>query len=213
MRIAALSTNIGWAPGAIIMNASDYARAWGSTDASAYNVQLAPGVPTGRAVRDISRALGPHSGLAVHSAQARAAEQNALSRQALARLTQIAALIPIIAVLAMVAAMSAMIWQRRPRLAKLRLDGLPRVDLWGTLLLEGALLVGVGALIGAVFGIYGQQLADRALAQTVNFPIVPSITVGGAISSLALMIMTALAILSIPGYLAASVPATLALAD
>ena len=42
MRIAALSTNIGWAPGAIVMNASDYARAWGSQDASAYNVQLPP---------------------------------------------------------------------------------------------------------------------------------------------------------------------------
>jgi putative ABC transport system permease protein len=213
MRIAALSTNIGWAPGAIIMNASDYARAWGSQDASAYNVQLAPGVPTGRALGDISRALGPHSGLAVHSARARAAEQSALSRQALARLTQIAALIPIIAVLAMAAAMSAMVWQRRPRLAKLRLDGLPRVDLWGTILLEGALLVGVGALTGAAFGIYGQQLADRALAQTVNFPIVPSITVAGAISSLGLMITTALAVLSVPGYLAASVPAPLALAD
>ena len=113
----------------------------------------------------------------------------------------------------MIAAMSAMIWQRRPRLAKLRLDGLPRVDLWGTILLEGALLVGVGALTGAAFGIYGQQLADRALAQTVNFPIMPSIAVGGAISSLALMITTALAILSIPGYLAASVPPTLAVAD
>jgi hypothetical protein len=73
--------------------------------------------------------------------------------------------------------------------------------------------VGVGALTGAAFGLYGQQLADRALAQTVNFPIVPSITVEGALSSLALMITTALAILSIPGYVAASVPATLALAD
>ena len=162
---------------------------------------------------EASRALGPHSGLAVHTAQARAAEQSALSRQALARLTQIAALIPIIAVLAMGAAMSAMIWQRRPRLAKLRLDGLPRVDLWATILLEGALLVGVGALTGAAFGIYAQQLADRALAQTVNFPITPSIALGGAISSLALMITAAMAILSIPGYLAASVPARLALVE
>ena len=34
-------------PGAIVMNASDYARAWGSTDASAYDVQLAPGVSPG----------------------------------------------------------------------------------------------------------------------------------------------------------------------
>ena len=32
-RVAALSTNIGWAPGAIVMNANDYARAWGSSDA------------------------------------------------------------------------------------------------------------------------------------------------------------------------------------
>jgi putative ABC transport system permease protein len=213
MRIAALSTNIGWAPGAIVMSASDYARAWGSQDASAYDVQLAPGVRPARAVREISRALGPGSGLTAQSAQARTAEQGALSRQALARLTQIAALIPIVAVLAMAAAMSAMIWQRRPRLAKLKLEGLRRVELWGTMLLESTLLVGVGCLTGALFGLYGQQLADRALAQTINFPIARSITVMGATWSLALMIATALAILAIPGYLAASVSAARALAD
>ena len=47
LRVAALSTNIGWAPGAIVMNAADYARAWGSEDASAYNVLLEPRRPTG----------------------------------------------------------------------------------------------------------------------------------------------------------------------
>jgi putative ABC transport system permease protein len=213
LRIAALSTNVGWAPGAIVMNASDFARAWGSHDAGAYNVQLAPGVSPARAVGEISRALGPSSGLVVQSAQARATAQSALSRQALSRLTQIASLIPIVAVLAMAAAMGAMIWQRRPRLAKLKLDGLPRVDLWGTILLESALLVGVGCLTGAVFGLYGQQLADRALAQTINFPIVHSVTLVDATSSLVLMVATALAILALPGYLAASVPAALALAD
>ena len=41
LRVAALSTNIGWAPGAIVMNADDYARASGSADASAFNVLLA----------------------------------------------------------------------------------------------------------------------------------------------------------------------------
>ena len=213
LRIAALSTNVGWAPGAFVMNASDFARAWGSRDASAYNVQLAPGVSPARAVGEISRALGPSSGLAVQSAQTRATAQSALSRQALSRLTQIASLIPIVAVLAMAAAMGAMIWQRRPRLAKLKLDGLPRAELWGTILLESALLVGVGCLTGAVFGLYGQQLADRALAQTINFPIVHSVTLVDATSSLVLMIATALAILALPGYLAASVPAALALAD
>jgi putative ABC transport system permease protein len=210
-RVAALSTNIGWAPGAIVMSATDYARAWGSEDASAYNVLPAPGVPPAQIVREAQHALGPHSGLIAQSAETHTAKQNALSRQALSRLTQIATLIPIAAVLAMAAAMGAMIWQRRPRLAKLKLDGLPRVELWHTILLESALLVGVGCLTGAIFGIYGQQLADRALAETINFPVVYSVTAPSALSSLALMTATVLAVLAIPGYLAARVPAALAL--
>jgi putative ABC transport system permease protein len=42
-RVAALITNMGWPPGAIIINAEDYARAWGSSDVSAYGLTLAPG--------------------------------------------------------------------------------------------------------------------------------------------------------------------------
>ena len=164
-------------------------------------------------MRAIQTALGPHSGLAVQSAAQHTLRQSALSREALSRLTQIATLIPIAAVLAMAAAMGAMIWQRRPRLAKLKLEGLPRADLWHTILLESLLLLGVGCLTGAVFGLYGQQLADRALAQTINFPVVYSVTALTALSSLVLMTATALAILAVPGYLAASVPASLALQD
>jgi putative ABC transport system permease protein len=215
-RLAALSTNLGWAPGAIVMNASDYARAWGSRDASAYAIQLAPGVSPGWGAREIERALGGDgspTGLAVQTASQHTAAQRALSRQALARLTQIATLIPIAAVLAMAAAMGAMIWQRRPRLAKLRLEGFPRAELWRTILLESLLLLGAGCLTGAIFGLYGQQLADRALAETVSFPVVYSVTAPAALTSLALVTATALAILAIPGYLAASVPAALALQD
>jgi putative ABC transport system permease protein len=212
-RLAATSTNIGWAPGSIVMNASDYARAWESTDVSAYSILLAPDVSPTRGVREIERALGPHSGLVVKTAATRATQQSTLSRQALSRLTQIAVLIPIAAVLAMAAAMGAMIWQRRPRLAKLKLEGLPRVELWQTILLESLLLLGVGCLTGAIFGLYGQQLADRALANTINFPVVYSVTAVTALSSLALMTATALGILAIPGYMAASVPASLALQD
>jgi len=212
-RIAALSTNVSWAPGAIVMNATDYARAWGSRDISAYSVLLAPGVPATRGADEIERVLGPHSGLTAQTAGRHTAQQSALSRRALARLTQIATLIPIAAVLAMAAAMGALIWQRRPRLAKLKLEGLPRADLWHTILLESLLLLGVGCVTGAIFGLYGQQLADRALASAVNFPVVYSITVLTALSSLALMTATALVILAIPGYLAASVPAALALRD
>jgi putative ABC transport system permease protein len=212
-RVAALSTNLGWAPGAIAMNAADYAHAWGSEDASAYSILLAPGASSARVVREIEQALGPHSGLAVQSAAEHTAQQGALSRQSLARLTQIATVIPIVAVLAIAAALGAMIWQRRPRLAKLKLEGLPRIDLWQTILLESLLLLGAGCVLGAVFGLYGQQLADRALAHTINFPVVYSVTLPTALSSLALMTVTAIAILAIPGYLATSVPATLALRD
>jgi hypothetical protein len=42
---------------------------------------------------------------------------------------------------------------------------------------------------------------------------VPSVTALGALSSFGLMIATALAILAIPGYLATSVPAALALQE
>jgi putative ABC transport system permease protein len=213
LRVAALSTNVGWAPGSVIMNATDYAHAWGSQDASAYNVLLDPGIPTAKGTREIERALGPESGLAVQSAAHHTAQQSALSREALERLTQIATLIPIVAVLAMAAAMGAMVWQRRPRLAKLKLEGLPRAELWHTILLESLMLLGVGCLTGAGFGLYGQQLADRALAHVINFPVVYSITATTALTSVSLVAAAALAILAIPGYLAASVPAALALQD
>ena len=109
--------------------------------------------------------------------------------------------------------MGAMVWQRRPRLAKLKLEGIARVSLWRTILLESLMLLLVGCLTGALFGLYGQQLADRALAHVINFPVVYSLTGTGALRILALVCATALAIVAIPGYLAASVPAALALED
>ena len=212
-RVAALSTNIGWAPGAVVMTASDYARAWGSSDASAYNVLAAPGVSAARIDGEIKRALDPSSGLSVQSAQAHAAEQDALSRQGLQRLSQIATLILVVAVLAMAAAIGNMVWQRRPRLAKLKLEGFPRGELWRTILLESVILLAVGCLTGAIFGLYGQQLLDRALANVINFPVVYSVAVVSALVSLAIVTATAAAIIAIPGYLAAGVAPAVALQD
>jgi putative ABC transport system permease protein len=213
LRVAALSTNIGWAPGAMIMNSSYYARASGSRDASAYNIIVAPGANVGSVVAGLRRRLGPATGLTVQSAAAHAAEQNALSRQGLARLSQIAALILIVAVLAMAAAIANMVWQRRPRLAKLKLEGFPRKQLWRTILLESSLLLAVGCLCGAVFGLYGQQLLDRALANVINFPVVHSVALAGGLLSVALVSASALMIVAIPGYLATGVAPAVALED
>ena len=212
-RVAAIGTNIGWAPGAIVINAEAYARAWGSTEASAYNVLLNPGVSQAQGKREIQAALGKGSGLAVETAEQHAGRQRALSRQGLERLTQIATLILIAAVLAMAAAMGNMVWQRRPRLAKLKLEGFPRTELWRTILLESLLLLGVGCLSGALFGLYGQQLLDRALANVINFPVVCSFGALVALWSLAVVTASAVAIVAIPGYLAAGVPPALALQD
>lgn len=213
LRIAALSTNVGWAPGAVTITAADFAHAWGSGDASAYNVLLAPGANSSRVQAELRAALGPGSGLSVQSAAAHAGEQNALSRQGLERLTQIATLILAVAVLAMAAAIGNMIWQRRPRLAKLKLEGFPRRTLWETILLESLVLLCVGCLTGAVFGLYGQQLLDRALANVINFPVVHSVAVVPAILSVLIVAAAALLIVAIPGYLASGVPAAVALED
>jgi putative ABC transport system permease protein len=213
LRIDALSTNIGWAPGAITMNASDYARLWGSPDASALNVLVRSGASTAAVAAEIRRALGSGSGLSVQSAAAHEAEQNALSRQGLDRLSQIATLILAVAVLAMAAAIGSMVWQRRARLAKLKLEGFARRLLWRTILTESALLLGVGCAAGALLGLYGQQLLDRALANVINFPVVHSVALGPALFSVVMVAGAALAIVAIPGYAASGVSPAVALED
>jgi putative ABC transport system permease protein len=212
-RVAAISTNIGWAPGAIVMNAEDYARAWGSQDAGAFQLLAKPGVPPAQVASEARAALGGETGLAVQTAQQHEAKLKAITRQGLERLSQIATLILVAAVLAMGAAMGAMIWQRRPRLAKLKLEGFARVELWQTLVLESALLLGVGCFSGAVVGLFGQQLLDRALNLVINYPVVSSVGVVVALSSLALVTAAAVLMVAIPGWFAARVPAGLALQD
>jgi putative ABC transport system permease protein len=212
-RLAGTSTNFGWAPGAIIINAADYAHAWESTEPSAYNVLLKPGVSPAQGRAAIQRALGAGSGLTVQTAKQHAEKQRKLTREGLARLSQIATLILAAAVLAMAAAIGAMIWQRRPRLAKLKLEGFSPGDLWATILCESLLLLLVGCASGALLGLLGQQVLDRALSAVVNYPIVGSFALPTAFTSLALVTAAALAVLSVPGYFAARVPAALALQD
>jgi putative ABC transport system permease protein len=204
-RVAALSTNLGWPPGAIVMNAEDYARAWGSNDPSAYQVQLVSGASAATVSDEVRRALGPLSGLHVETSAERQRLHYAQAAQGLSRLTQIRTLVLIAAVLAMAAAMGAMIWQRRTRLADMKVDGFSRVVLWRALLWESGLLLGAGCSIGAVFGLYGQLLLSRALAVVSGFPVIDSTEAPAALGSFALITAVAVAIVAVPGYLAARV--------
>jgi putative ABC transport system permease protein len=202
-RVAALSTNIGWPPGSIVINADDYARAWESNDASAYQIIMVPGASAGLVRGEVIRALGPTSGLTVQTSSQREQHQRTASRQGLSRLTQISLLVLVAAVLAMAAAMGNMIFQRRPRLLGLKLDGFPTGAVWRTLMLESLLLLGSGCSIGAIFGLYGQLLGSHAILTVTGFPVVAQLGVLVAFASFGLVTLGAVAIVAAPGYLAA----------
>lgn len=204
-RVAALSTNLAWPAGAILLNADDYARAWGSDAVSGLHVELEPGASPQRAKRAVEATLGAGVPLRVETSHERTLRHYGTARDALARMTQISVLVLISAVLAMVAAMGGMIWQRRRTLAALKVHGYPDGELWRALLLESTLLLGTGCLIGAVFGLYGQVLLSRALETITGFPVLYSTAGLGALAVLALVTFVAVAMLAIPGWLAVRV--------
>jgi putative ABC transport system permease protein len=212
LRVAAIGTNIGWAPGAIVMSATDFVRGWGSPDPAALAVHLPSPAAEPGAVREIERILSG-SGLQAVSARSREARQRTLTRQGLSRLSQIATLMLIAAALAVAAVIGAMIWQRRPRLAKLKLEGFSPALLWRTVVLESILLVGVGSLAGGVLGLLGQRLLDQALRHVVNYPVAISLGVVPVLQSVVLVTAAAVAIVAVPGLFAVRVPASAAMEE
>jgi putative ABC transport system permease protein len=207
-RVAALITNLGWPPGAVILSPADYVRAWGNADPSAYNVTLQAGAPLAQVHDELERALAArNSALTVQTSAQRDALQQTASRQGLSRLTQIASLVLIATALAMSIAMGTMIWQRRPRLARMKVQGYRRGVLWRALLCETALLLGAGCSIGAAFGIYGELLISHALASVTGFPVLFTVEPFMPIAVSVLVSGMAVAVVAIPGYRAAGVTA------
>jgi putative ABC transport system permease protein len=210
-RVSALSTNMGWPPGAVIINAEDYAHAWGSEDVSAVQATLAPGVSLAEGHRALRAALGAETGLVVQTSAARESDQRAASREGLTRLTQIAALVLVSAMIAMAAAMAGMIWQRRAFLAAMKVEGYSTSELWRSLLLEAGVLMGAGCLVGAAFGLLGQSLLSRALTAVTGFPVVYSVAVVGALLSCVAVTAIAVAIVAAFGHRAARITAEVGL--
>ncbi len=212
-RIAALGTNLGWSPGAVIMNADDYAQAWGSPDPSAYQVDLAAGASLSEVVRAARLSLGPASALRVETMRQRERRHYSQASQGLSRLTQIRTLVLIAAILAMAAAMGAMIWQRRTRLADMKVDGFSRGVLWRALLWESSILLGAGCVLGAIFGLFGQLLLSRALSIVYGFPVIETVSISAAVASCVLIVAVAVLIVAIPGYAAARVRASIGMPE
>ena len=205
LRVAAVTTNLAWPPGAVVLNADDYAHAWGSRELAGLNVALAPGTSPPMAAKAIERALGPELPLHVETKHERTERHYATARDALSRLNQISALVLASAVLAMAAAMGGMIWQRRPSVARLKVHGFSELELWKAMLLESGLLLGTACLVGGAFGLYGQVLLSRALEAVTGFPLIYNTAAVTALGILALVTVVAMAMLAVPGWLAVRV--------
>jgi putative ABC transport system permease protein len=143
--------------------------------------------------------------LTVETAAEREQRQRQTARQGLARLTQIAGLMLGAAALAMAAAMGAMVWQRRQRIAAVKLLGISTRRVWHALLIETAVLLIVGCTLGALFGICGAQLLNRTLTTVTGFPVQSSLALPVAGTAYAVLALTAFAIAAAASYLAAQV--------
>jgi putative ABC transport system permease protein len=206
-RTAAIMTNSGWPPGTITINSTDYSRYWQTTDPSAFEVSLLPGVSPAAGKRAVAAALGDRRGLSVRTSEERDRQSATSARQGLETLAEISTLLLIAAGLAVASALSAAVWQRRARLASLKIQGYDSGQLWRALLLESAITVGVGCVIGGAVGVYGHALAGRWLKLTTGFPAPFAVAPTQVILTLTLITAVALAVIAIPGFAAARVPA------
>jgi putative ABC transport system permease protein len=212
-RIAAESTNLAWPPGVIFMGTTDYARYWQTSSPSTLAITLTAGARAPAVRAAIVKAIGPASGLEVSLASSRAARIDALASEGLGQLGEISTLLLLAAVAAMAAALTSTIWQRRRSLAGLRLLGIKPARLRRILALEGALILGIGALTGAVAGVYGQLVLDGYLKRVTGFPLARVATGARPFEILALVLAATMLIVALPGWLASRVPPALALED
>jgi putative ABC transport system permease protein len=212
-RVAAVLTNLGWAPGAVILGAGEYRRVWGTVAPSALEITLRPGVRASTAAAAISRLLAPWPGLGVQTVSARQRQYAADSRQGLRALSQISELLLIAAALAVASALSAALWQRRVRLAALKIQGYGSGQLWRAMLLESAVVLGAGCLVGGVAGVVGHALATRWLRLSTGFPAPFSLGLGRVFLTLGVLGIIAIAVISLPGLIAARTPARTSLQE
>ncbi|ADB53144.1 FtsX-like permease family protein [Conexibacter woesei] len=205
LRLAAVLTNIAWSGGGAVMGGEDFRRAWGGARVGALQIELAPGAAAGATAAALRRALPPGAGLRVATAAQRRRLMTGTAAQGLDRLTQIAALVLIAGALALAAALGAVAWARRPRLAALKLTGFGDGAVWRALLLESAIVLGVGCSIGVAFGLAGQYVLTYWLRVVAGFPTSYAVAGWLALAVFAGVTAVAGAIAALPGWAAARV--------
>lgn len=204
-RVAAILTNLGWGPGAIVMRAADYRQAWQTAEPAAFEISLRSGASAANAKAAIEQTIA-NPALRVQTTPEREAQFKSLARQGLERLTDISTLALIAAALAMAAAMGAGIFQRRITFSRRRVQGFRPAKLRRILLYEAILILGTGCLTGAFLGGYGHLLANRFLQDTTGYPAPFALALPETVTTCLLVLLVALAITAIPGYLVSRTP-------
>jgi putative ABC transport system permease protein len=203
--VAAITTNLGWPAGAVTFSTVDYVKGWRNAHPSALEVNLKPGVTLAEGRRVVQAALGGRSALVVQTVHEREVQADGDLRRGLSALGQISTLLLVTGALAVAASLGSAVWQRRGRLAAMKTWGYDRLQLWRSLLLEGAILLLIGCFDGALLGVYGHALADRWLRLTTDFPASFAFGAEQVVLTLLLVICIALAVISLPGLAATRV--------
>jgi putative ABC transport system permease protein len=212
-RVAALTTNLAWSPGAIFMSSEDFKRAWSTNAASALAVTVAPSSSVQAVKREIAVTLASDSGLEAESAITREQSIDKLTNEGLGQLGLISSLLVLAAILALAAALASSIHQRRVGLAGLRLAGAPPQRLRRVLLLEATLMLATGCVTGALAGIYGQFVIDAYLRHVTGFPVADAGAGWRPLDIFVLVLGAALVLGALPGWRASNVSPALALAE
>ncbi len=217
LRIAALTSNLAWSPGALFLGSEQYARLWGTdggpSNATALGVSLKPGASAHLIAQRIRHALGRSSGLTVRTSSSLQASIDTLTREGLDQLREISNLLLSAAIVAMAAALTSAVWQRRGALAGLRLCGVSPARLRRILLLEAGLLLSAGCVTGALVGVYGQAIIDGYLGHVTGFPVAAITADGRPLQIFALVVSIGLAAALTPIVLASRVSPSYALAE
>ena len=211
--VAAITTNVGWPPGALIIGTADYRRYWQTSEPSAFEVNLKPGVSPAAGERAVNGVLAAYPGLDAQTRQVREAQYASNSREALQSLGDISTLLLIAAGLAVASALSAAIWQRRALLASLKIQGYDSHQLWRALLLESMIVLGFGCIIGSILGVYGHVLASRWLTLTTGFSAPFALGAPRVLLDIGLVAGIGLIVIALPGYLTARVSSRVALQE
>jgi putative ABC transport system permease protein len=108
-------------------------------------------------------------------------------------------------VLAMAAAMTGLLWQHRPVVIELKLNGLSTGVIWRALVVEAAVLFCVGTLAGAAFSLIGQPLGTRGVQVVTGFPVVDGLRWNVTLATIAIVIGSSMLAVACSGYLVARV--------